>query len=63
MTTACDSPFRLPYCDDFPEMRQNLGEGKFPSCFTKSVKRNPKLELVMLDLRKTCGLFLVRLFP
>lgn len=36
MTTACDSPFRLPYCDDFPEMRQNLGEAKILSCFTKS---------------------------
>ena len=56
MTTVCDSPFRLPYCTEFPEMRQNLGKGNFPSCFTKAVKINPKLELVVLDLRNRCGL-------
>lgn len=50
MTTTCGSPFRLPYCDDYPERRQNLGEGKFSSCFTKVVKINPKLEPVMLEL-------------
>lgn len=30
--TACDSSFRLPYCHDFTEIRQNLGEDGFLSC-------------------------------
>lgn len=56
MTTTCGSPFRLPYCDDYPERRQNLSEGKFSSCFTKLVKINPKLEPVTLELHPRRGL-------
>lgn len=56
MTLACDSPFRLPCCDAFPETRQDSGEGKLLSRFRKAIKINPELEPVMLEPRSRCGL-------